>query len=121
MSAARTDRRTDGFSPLYSRLAKVPALSCRLGRVPYDRTFGALTCDCAPYDCTYGALIVRSLSITKKFDFKKNWFPLESNLYPPIDEPDAQPTQYTGHSSLSVRNVVYIINCVWAAVLQECW
>ena len=74
MSAARTDRRTDGFSPLYSRLAKVPALSCRLGRVPYDRTFGALTCDCAPYDCTYGALIVRSLSITKKFDFKKIGF-----------------------------------------------
>ena len=28
-----TDRQTDGFSPLYSRLAKVTALSCRLGHV----------------------------------------------------------------------------------------
>ena len=25
----RTDRQTDGFSALYSRLANVPALSCR--------------------------------------------------------------------------------------------
>ena len=38
----------------YSVLAKIPALLCRLGRVPYDRAFGAL--------------IVRSLSIAKKFD-----------------------------------------------------
>ena len=49
-------------------LAKVPALSCRLGRVPYDRAFGALAGSCAPYDRAFGALIVRSLSITKKFD-----------------------------------------------------
>ena len=60
MSAARTDRRTGGFSPLYSRLAKVPTLLCRLGRVPYDCTFGALTSGCAPYDRAYGALIVHS-------------------------------------------------------------
>ena len=26
----QTDRRTDGFSTLYSRLANVPALSCRV-------------------------------------------------------------------------------------------
>ena len=51
---------SQGFdSPLFlfviiTKLAKVPALSCRLGRVPYDHAFGAL--------------IVRSLSITKKFD-----------------------------------------------------
>ena len=32
---------------------------------------------------------------------------------------DAQPSQHIGHSSLA-RNIVYIINCVWAAVLQEC-
>ena len=32
---------------IYYGLVKVPALSCRLGRVPYDRAFGALLC--APY------------------------------------------------------------------------
>ena len=61
----QTDKQTDGFSALYGRLAKVPALSCRKGRVPYDRASGAITGGCAPYD---RALIVRSLSITKKFD-----------------------------------------------------
>ena len=40
-------------------LAKVPTLSCRLGRVPYDRAFGTLTNGCAPYDCAFGALIPR--------------------------------------------------------------
>ena len=52
----------------YSTLAKVPALSCRLGHVPYDHAFGILTGGCAPYDCAFGALIVRSLSITKKLN-----------------------------------------------------
>ena len=45
-------------------LAKVPALSCRLGRVSYDHAFGALTSGCAPYD----RAIVRYLFIAKKFD-----------------------------------------------------
>ena len=49
-------------------LARVPALWCRLGRVLYDRAFGALAGGCAPYDRAFGALIVRSLCITKKFD-----------------------------------------------------
>ena len=53
---------------LFLGLAKVPALSCRLGRVPYDRAFGALMGGCAPYNRAFGALIVCSLSITKKFD-----------------------------------------------------
>ena len=47
-------------------LGKVPALSCRLGSVPYDYVFGALTGGCAPYDRAFGVLIVHSLSITKK-------------------------------------------------------
>ena len=99
-------------------LAKVLALSCRLGHVPYNRTFGALTSGCAPYNHAFSTLIVRSFSITKKFE--KNWLPQESHLYPPTYQSDAKPTQHTGHSSLGTRNVVYIINCVWAAVLQEC-
>ena len=49
-------------------LAKVLALSCRLGHGPYDHAFSALTSGCAPYDRAFGTLIVRSLSITKKFD-----------------------------------------------------
>ena len=54
----QTDGQTDSFSALYnSRLAKVPALSCRLGRVPYDRAFGALACDFIPLDRAFGALI----------------------------------------------------------------
>ena len=40
----RRDGQTDVISALYSRLASVPALSCRLGRVSYDRAFGALMC-----------------------------------------------------------------------------
>ena len=40
---------------LLSLLAKVPALSCRLERVPYDRAFGALMGGCAPYDRAFGA------------------------------------------------------------------
>ena len=53
-----------GFS---GGLAKVPALSCRLGHVPYDRAVVALMGGCAPYDRAFGTLIVHSLSITKKF------------------------------------------------------
>ena len=49
-------------------LAKVPALSCRLGHVPYDHAFGVLMGGCAPYDRAFGALIVHSLSITKKLN-----------------------------------------------------
>ena len=45
-------------------LARVPALSCRLGRVPCDGAFGALAGGCAPCD----RAIVHSLSIAKKFD-----------------------------------------------------
>ena len=59
---------------LYIALVKVPALSCRLGHVPYDRAFGALMSGCAPYDRAFGVLIVRSLSIKKKFDQQKNWY-----------------------------------------------
>ena len=36
ISVTQTDRRTDGFSALYSRLASVPALSCRC---IYDLTY----------------------------------------------------------------------------------
>ena len=43
-------------------LARVPALSCRLGRVPY------LTCGLIPHDRALGILIVRLLSITKKLN-----------------------------------------------------
>ena len=37
----------------YEILAKVPALSCRLGRVPCDHAFGALMGGGAPYDHTF--------------------------------------------------------------------
>ena len=37
-------------------LAKVPALSCRPGRVPYDRTIGALVCGVISYDHAFGTL-----------------------------------------------------------------
>ena len=57
--------------PLLNGLAKVPALSCRLGYVPYNRAFGALMGGYAPYDRAFGALIVHSLSITKKFTKEK--------------------------------------------------
>ena len=74
-------------------LAKVPALPCRLGCVPYDRAFGAL--------------LVHSLFITKKFDYKeKKRLPQESNLHPLTCELDAQPTQHSGHALSRVRNVV---------------
>ena len=63
------DGQTDAFQ-LYIVLAKVPALLCRLGHVPYDRAFGALMGGCAPYNRTFGALIVRSLSITKNVSIK---------------------------------------------------
>ena len=43
-----TDGQTDGFSALYSGLAKVPALSHRLGRILYDHAFGAVTRGCTP-------------------------------------------------------------------------
>ena len=49
-------------------LAKVPALSCRLGHVPYNHGFGILTGGCAPYNRAFSALMVRSLSITKKLN-----------------------------------------------------
>ena len=56
------------ISHFIKQLAKVPALSCRLGHVPCDHAFGVLTGGCAPYDRAFGALIVRSLSITKKLN-----------------------------------------------------
>ena len=43
---------------LYSALASVPALSCREGCVPYDRTFGALTC--AGWACSIRSRLQRS-------------------------------------------------------------
>ena len=46
----------------------VPALPCRLGCVPYDWAFSALTSGYAPYNHAFGALIVHSLSITIKLD-----------------------------------------------------
>ena len=49
-------------------IAKVPALSCRLGHVSYDHAFSALMSGCAPYDHAFGALIVHFLFITKKFN-----------------------------------------------------
>ena len=42
----------------------------------------------APYDCA----IVRSLSITKKFDFRKNLTFMGSNLVPSLSVTDAPPT-----------------------------
>ena len=42
---------------LYSRLAKVPVLPCRLGPVSYNRTFGALAYGLIPHNHTFGALI----------------------------------------------------------------
>ena len=61
---------TENFDelPFIIQLPKVPALLCRMGRAPYDGTFGALTGGCALYDRAFGALIVHSLSITKEFD-----------------------------------------------------
>ena len=50
----------------YKELARVTALSCRLGRVPYDHAFGTLMSGCTPYDRTFGALIAHSLSVTKQ-------------------------------------------------------
>ena len=81
----RHDGHTDGFSALYSRLAKVPALSCRMGRVPYDRAFSALTGGCAPYDRAFGALIVHSLSITKSLTKEKSAKLQDSNLTKKFD------------------------------------
>ena len=56
----------------YILLAKVPALSCMLGRVPYYRAFGALTSDCAPIwsclRCSHSALLIHY----KKVWLKKN-------------------------------------------------
>ena len=63
----------------YKVLARVPALSCRLGRVPYDRAFGTL--------------IVHSLSITKKFDFRKKLTYMGLNLVSLLSETVAPPTQ----------------------------
>ena len=76
--------------------------------------WSALTSDCAPYDCAHSALLIHYKKVLTK---AKIWPPRESNL---TLEPDAHPTQHTGHLSLGVRNVVYIISCVWAVVLQEC-
>ena len=67
----------EGLATPLSRLAKVPALSCRLGHIPYDR---ALMGDSIPYNCAFGSLIVRFLSITKKFEDKKGLCQ-DSNLY----------------------------------------
>ena len=36
------------------------------------------------------------------------------------EESHAQPTQHFGHLTVMEINVVYIINCVWAVVSQEC-
>ena len=65
-----TDRQT-AFQ-LYIILAKVPALLCRMGRVPYDRAFGALTDGCVPFNRAFGALIVRSLSMQKSLTKEKS-------------------------------------------------
>ena len=62
---------TDSISSLYSGLAKVPALSCRIGYVPYDRAFGALTGGCVSFDRTFEALIKRFLSMQKSLTKKK--------------------------------------------------
>ena len=50
--------------------------------------------------------------ITKKFDIRKkrlNWIIA------------SEPPQPLVTTLINVRNVVYMINCVWAVVLQECW
>ena len=52
-------------------LAKVPALLCRLGRVPYDRAFGALMGGRSSIRLHLRALIVCSLSIKKSFTKEK--------------------------------------------------
>ena len=66
--------RRDGqtaFQLYIVELAKVPALSCRMGHVPYDRAFGTLTGGCVPFDRAFGALIVRSLSMQKSLTKEK--------------------------------------------------
>ena len=86
----------------------------------YNRAFGALTGGCAPCDRAFGTLIVRSLFITKKFDKRKSGRLQNSSLHPTNTNPTAQLPQQTGHFKFIVRIVVYIFNCVWAAVWQEC-
>ena len=101
----RTDGQTDGFSALYSRLAKVPTLSCRLGRVPYDSAFGAL--------------IVHFLSITKSVTEEKQCLCQDLNVNLLLVR-----QIYNHYSTLEItniakRNVVFITNCIWAAVYRS--
>ena len=96
----------------YYLLARVPALSCRLGHVPCDRAFGALAGGCALYDCAFGALIVCSLSTAKKFDYRKIGFHGNGTCTLLV-----MSRMHNQHSTLDfhhavLRNVVYIINCV---------
>ena len=62
----QTDRQTDVISALYSRLASVPALSCRLGRVSYNRAFGALMC-CIQSDLRCSLTrVTKSVAVNRK-------------------------------------------------------
>ena len=71
-----------GFLRAYKVLARVPALSCRLGRVPCDRALSAFAGGCASYNRAFGTLIVHSLSITKKFDQRKQMASTRIKLLP---------------------------------------
>ena len=51
------------LSALYNRLAKIPALSCRLWPGPCNHAFVALMSGCAPYNRAFSVLIVCSLSM----------------------------------------------------------
>ena len=53
-------------------------------------------------------------------DIRKNGHLLESNLNLCNLTPHAQPPQHYKHCQIKDRNVVYIINYVWATVFQEC-
>ena len=64
-------------------IAKIPALSCRLGHVPYDHAFGALTSSCTPHDRAHSALLI-NYPLQKSLTKEKIWLPRDSNLNPQI-------------------------------------
>ena len=80
---------------IISILAKVPAVSCRLGRVPYD-------CASNEWLCSIQLRLWRSHSVflihCKKFDFRKISFHRNQSCTFQVCEPDPQPTQHNRHS-----------------------
>ena len=72
--------------------------------------------DSFPYDCTFGALIVRFLSIAKKFFLKK-----KVGIKLEFSNVEAGCTTTIAHWTLNYykRNIEFITNCVWAAVYRN--